>query len=298
MSTITLTLSGRSSQLQAEYFPAIDLSDGNYVCGLIDFQAFNSIPNVDETNNLFYCGFENLESEQFVPIADANITTNEINIDGPNNNSNNNDDNNDIERNRIIEVIPTKKRRIRRATPFDPFKQKQPLTITKIPTGSYELEHLSDCLKKLLHARFVALNLRANKNTLQCEIMCSQPIDFTKSNTIGSLLGFRCDQVLKENVVHESELPSDILKISVIRVECNIIKGSYLNSQPSHTIHEFSPKVPPGYKIIEVPQNVIYFPVTVKSIHTLNISIIDQQNNLVNFRGETITIRLHIKKAN
>lgn len=79
--------------------------------------------------------------------------------------------------------------------------------------------------------------------------------------------------------------------------ECNLIKGSYLNEQPSHTIHEFSPIVPPGYKIIEAPHNVIYFPVTVKSIHNISLSIIDQKNRLINFRGETITLRLHIKKA-
>lgn len=58
MSSITLTLSGNSAHLQAEYFPTIDLSDGNYVCGLIDFQTFNSIPNVDGTNNMFYYGSE------------------------------------------------------------------------------------------------------------------------------------------------------------------------------------------------------------------------------------------------
>lgn len=139
--------------------------------------------------------------------------------------------------------------------------------------------------------------MKANKNTLQCELLCSQPINFTKPNTIGPLLGFRCDRVLEENIVHESELPADILKVNVIRVECSIIQGSYLNNEPSHTIHQFSPKVAPGYKIIEVPQNVIYFPVTVKNIHTIGLSMVDQQNRLINFRGENITIRLHIKKV-
>lgn len=139
--------------------------------------------------------------------------------------------------------------------------------------------------------------LEANKNTLQCEILCSQPIDFSKPKTVGQLLGFRSNKVLRENAVHISQLPADILKVSVIRVECNIITGSYLNNRPSHTIHEFSPRVPPGCKIIEVPQNVIYFPVTVKNIRTLNLSLRDQNNHLINFRGETITIRLHIKKV-
>lgn len=53
--TSTITLSGNSSILSAEFFPPIELSkDTDYVCGLVDFQTYNSIPNVDETNNLFH----------------------------------------------------------------------------------------------------------------------------------------------------------------------------------------------------------------------------------------------------
>lgn len=52
MASITLTLTGDSSLLSAQYCPSIDISDGDYVCGLIDFQTFNSIPNIDETNKL------------------------------------------------------------------------------------------------------------------------------------------------------------------------------------------------------------------------------------------------------
>lgn len=55
MSSITLTLSGNTSELSANYFPPIKLDeDGKYVCGLIDFQTFMSIPNITEENNRFY----------------------------------------------------------------------------------------------------------------------------------------------------------------------------------------------------------------------------------------------------
>lgn len=281
MSSITLTLTGNSSQLHAEYFPSIDLSDGNYVCGLIDFQTFNSIPNVDESNNLFYVGYENVENKQF--------EEGEFNIDVIEFKTKHSDKKNDdfLDKGPVI-------RRNKRAT----VKNNLPLSCIQIPIGSYEVEDLSRYLKKCLLGKGISLELEANKNTLQCEILCSQPIDFSKPNSIGPLLGFRNNDQLAKNQVHISPLPADILKINVIRVECNIVTGSYLNNQPSHTIHEFSPRVPPGYKIIEVPQNVIYFPVTVKNIHSLSLSVVDQNNRFINFRGETITIRLHIRKLN
>lgn len=268
MSSITLTLSGNSPQLQAQYFPPIDLSDGDYVCGLIDFQTFNSIPNVDETNNLFYYGNET--SKKGINIAIDPIQSNEIPTDP-------------------VESKDSKK--------ISLVKKRQPSNFIRIPTGSYELSDLERHIKKELTPKKVEFTLTANKNTLQCEILCSQPINFRKANTIGQLLGFRDKRILAANKTHVSQHPADILKISVIRVECNIIKGAYLNNESAHTIHEFSPKVPPGYKIIETPHNVIYFPVTVKSIHAINLSIVDQQNNPINFRGETITVRLHLKKV-
>lgn len=277
MSSITLTLTGNTSQLQADYFPSIDLNDGNYVCGLIDFQTFNSIPNVDESNNLFYIDYEDFENKQF--------DDNEFNIEVIEINTKRSDKKQNEKKDPII-------RRNKRTV-----KTRPVLSCIRIPTGSYEVEDLSRYLKKSLLGKDISLELEANKNTLQCEILCSQHVDFSKPNTIGPLLGFRNNDILTKNQVHVSPLPADILKINVIRVECNIVTGSFLNNKPSHTIHEFSPRVPPGYKIIEVPQNVIYFPVTVKNIHTISLSVIDQNNHHINFRGETITIRLHIKKS-
>lgn len=280
MTSITLTLTGDSSNLTAQYCPAIDLSEGKYVCGLIDFQTFNSIPNIDETNNLFYFGNPNQNTE----IKSTNIELNSVELFEDS-----------IDSKGEKEEEEQSRKREKRSVGYDKHK-KIPLTFLEIPTGSYELEHLAEYLQKRLKQKGAKLVLRANKNTLQCELFCNQPIDFSKPNTIGPLLGFKGDQVLDAYKPYESQLPANILKVNVIRVECNIVTGSYINDRASHTIHEFSPKVPPGYKIIEVPQNVIYFPITVKSIQRIDLSLVDQHNQTINFRGETITIRLHIKK--
>ena len=64
-----------------------------------------------------------------------------------------------------------------------------------------------------------------------------------------------------------------------------------------HAIHTLFPAVPPGYKIIEIPTQVIYLPITVHTIDNIQLRIVDQDGNFVNFRGEIITIRLHIKTA-
>jgi len=40
--------------LTASYFPALDLSNGEYELGLTNFETYNAIPNVTSTNNKFY----------------------------------------------------------------------------------------------------------------------------------------------------------------------------------------------------------------------------------------------------
>ena len=84
----------------------------------------------------------------------------------------------------------------------------------------------------------------------------------------------------------------------MLPVECNITGGAYINNKKVHTIHEFFPAVPPGFKIIEIPSKVIYQPLVVRSINHIQLKIVNEHGDLVNFRGETITIRLHIKTVN
>ena len=47
--SLTLTLNGKSTVLAANYFLAIDLSDGDYELGLAIFETYHMIPNVNQT---------------------------------------------------------------------------------------------------------------------------------------------------------------------------------------------------------------------------------------------------------
>lgn len=223
--SLTLTLSGMDSILEATYFPPIELSPlKNYTLGLVELLTFNSIPNIDVGNNKFYAGHE----------------------------------------------------------------------VITIPTGSYEIEDIEIYLQNALSSKNIFVNLKPNNNTLRSEIKCNESINFIPNDSIGRLLGFT-QRVLQANVLHKSDLPVAILKVNSLRIECNITTGAYINAQRVHTIHEFFPVVPPGYKIIEVPSHVIYLPIAVQSIDHLQLKLVDQDGELVNFRGEIITIRLHVK---
>ena len=223
--SLTFTLTGKSSILEAHIFPPIDLSEHkSYVLGLVELLTFNSIPNIDSGNNQFKVGKEEIT----------------------------------------------------------------------LPTGSYELEDIKKYLEAALKQKDISITLEANNNTLNSEISCSETIDFTSENSIAPLLGFN-KRILEKGTVHISNQPVKILKINTLRVECNLTTGAFINEERVHTIHEFFPAVPPGFKIIKIPKKIIYLPVFVSSISYIRLLLVDQSSNLVNFRGEEVTIRLHLK---
>ena len=223
--SLTFSLTGNSSILTADFNPPIYLEDNSdYVIGLSNFETFNVIPNIDETNNKFTYGN----------------------------------------------------------------------TTTTIPVGAYEINDINDYIKKSIHKN-ANINIIPNRNTSTVKIETDVDIDFTYENSIGHLLGFE-KRVIKANELNESDFPVQIIKVNALCIDCNIATGSYSNGSPVHIIHQFFPTVAPGYKIVESPLNILYFPVSVRTINSITIKIVDQDGNLVNFRRETVTVRLHLKK--
>ncbi|KAI8120100.1 hypothetical protein CVS40_8602 [Lucilia cuprina] len=170
--------------------------------------------------------------------------------------------------------------------------------IIEIPIGSYELEDIADFLEseyEYLTKGEKSIKIEANNNTMRVEITTSHDkIFFDKDRTIGKLMGFN-KNILNGGSHYVSEIPVNILKVNTIRIDCNIAIGSYINGTRAHTIHEFGINVSPGYKLDEIPKNLIYLPLNTKEISSITVTIVDQNSELINFRGENITLRLHLR---
>lgn len=160
-----------------------------------------------------------------------------------------------------------------------------------MPRGNYEVHEIAEWVKKYASA---AISITTNLNTLKCEIVSDVYIDFTKSDSFGDLLGFS-KRVLLPEFHNVSDEIVQISNVKSITVECSIATGSYVNGKPCHSIYEFCPKVPSGYHIIEEPE-ALYLPIIgLTSLDEITLRVVDQENQLVDFRGELITIVLHIK---
>lgn len=149
--------------------------------------------------------------------------------------------------------------------------------------------------KKIKREDILMIDLKANNNTLKSEIKATFDINFEPIDSLADLLGFKHTKLLA-NKRYISDFPANINHVNLIGIECNIATGSYRNNKSVHILHEFFPNAPPGFKIIETPRNVIYLPINTKKIDELSVQIVDQDGNLLNLRGEVVTIRLHLRK--
>lgn len=125
--------------------------------------------------------------------------------------------------------------------------------------------------------------MRAHKNILLCE-------------ELGNMLGFDGAIAFKANGYYESPHTAKITSVNVISVECNLATGAYLNGKPTHSIHEFTPEVAPGFKVISIPHTVIYYPINSSSLDFLSVELKDQNGRTVDLRGEVLTVRVHLKR--
>jgi hypothetical protein len=88
------------------------------------------------------------------------------------------------------------------------------------------------------------------------------------------------------------------MQVNSILVNIDIIMGSYVNGSPSPAMYSFYPNVAPGYKIVERPNpSLIYYPLSRHDISRMRVWLTDQNGNLVDLRGETVTIKIYLREV-
>lgn len=170
----------------------------------------------------------------------------------------------------------------------------------RFPVGAYEITQINDYIIEKLKGleEKVEFELCGNESTMKCEIRSSLPVDLTDENSLAPILGFQ-KKVLPAFVKHVSELPVNIMTVNDISIVCEFpsIYGTYRNGDISQEIYAFSPDTRPGGKFIQKPKNIMYFPVNNYFIPKISLNVVDQKGESIDFRGEEITIRVHLRQT-
>ena len=175
----------------------------------------------------------------------------------------------------------------------------------KIPTGVYDIDAINEALQRLLlknsndgRVKEPYIVLSGNKNTLKCELEITKKstiVDFSAENSIRSLLGFK-EKKYKGGETYESEKIVNILRVNSILVHCDVINPTRVNGIFAPVIYNFFPNVSPGEKIVSQPKHLIYVPLTMSVIPSMTAWVTDQNHNLLDLRGQQLTLTFHIRK--
>jgi len=169
-----------------------------------------------------------------------------------------------------------------------------------IPTGAYSIKALNTEINDQLSAagHRNKIQIRGIEATLRCEMKISDgvTVDFTYPNSINTILGFDSD-LYHGAAKYISRNDIDILSVNSIYINCDLITNSYVNGIPAPVIYSFFPNVAPGYKVVEKPYNLIYLPVNKTFINSVTVWLTDQKGNILNFKGQEISIRFSLRKC-
>lgn len=193
----TITLNGNSSDLSCNFFPPIEVTRDANIC-LLGLPTNNSIPNINyKCNQLAVVRKDNhkLTGDYTVQAFEKTkiclLGVHAVNSDTELNTQCNRTD---VEQNNNQVIVDN----------------------YTLPTGSYELDEIETIIKHVLPDN-ITFTLKANNNTLKCEMFCSKDIDFFVPNSIANLLGFK-NKVYAANVKHQSDMLVNISKVNFIYI--------------------------------------------------------------------------------
>lgn len=173
--------------------------------------------------------------------------------------------------------------------------------VLTIPKGAYEVEDLIEYIKNDEEVKKIEpnLSLKLNKNTLRVSMRTENSVIDIPPPDLGSavlpILGFKYGRY-EPKTLYIADTPVDIMPINTIRIRCNLIASNFDNlTRGDNTIYEFPLNAEVGEKIIERPNTVAYYTVITDTIYTLVLSIVDQDDNLVDFCGERISLSLEFR---
>jgi len=141
-------------------------------------------------------------------------------------------------------------------------------------------------------------------------------LEFDRQSFLHSMHGFDLDNnpetiILKGPITLESKYTFQITDINICNIDCNIANGGYVSTEDgvenksiiesvhnSNIIYSFPAfTVPIGYKILERPAFVTYYPVYIYQINDFTVRIIDNKGRLIDFKNEKINMCLRLRQS-
>lgn len=160
----------------------------------------------------------------------------------------------------------------------------------------YNLPYIMSEVEQNLTKNGGKTQISFDKYKMKFRIQSSAEINLRTDTSIAEIIGYE-PQKIEKNTIAEAENSVGQFDVETIRVNCDLVDGSFHDGIRTHALHEFHPKPVSNYKMFEQPQHLIYLPVIRQRINNINVTVTDQDGKLLNLKGGEIHCRLNIKRG-
>ena len=169
----------------------------------------------------------------------------------------------------------------------------------ELDPGIYSFKDISEALFSILQSdcpgdcnviviEYDDINMKT-KLVVQSGIIA---VRFDEKSFFSTILGFTSGWDYKHYNKYISQKIVNLSNTNKIHLKCDVIDGSVVNSLRQPILYSFVLNKNPGYKVFSEPETIHYKKINKSVLNTITFYLEDDNNNEVNFNGETLTFTL------
>ena len=173
----------------------------------------------------------------------------------------------------------------------------------ELDPGIYTFKDISEALFNILQSdcpgdcnvfviEYVDINMKT-KLDVKSGIIA---IRFDEKSFFSTILGFTSGWDYKHYNKYISQKIVNLSNTNKIHLKCDVIDGSVVNGLRQSILYSFVLDKKPGYKVFSEPETIHYKKINKSVLNTITFYLEDDNNEEVDFNGETLTFTLQMIK--
>ena len=173
----------------------------------------------------------------------------------------------------------------------------------EIEPGIYSYREISEALFYILQSEYPQsgseILIRLDDVTRKTKLIVNSgiiAIRFDEKSFFSTILGFMAGWDYKHYNQYLSQKIVNLSSTNKIHLKCDAIDGSVVNGIRQPILYSFVLDKPSGYKVFCEPETIHYKKINKSVLNTITFYLEDDNNEVVDFNGETLTFTLQMIK--
>ena len=173
----------------------------------------------------------------------------------------------------------------------------------ELTPGIYTFKDISEALYNILQSEYPGpanvIDIEYDDITMKTKLFARygiMAIRFDEKSFFSTILGFTSGWDYKSYKKYTSQKILNLGSTNKIHLKCDCIDGSVVNGLRQPILYSFVLDKPSGYKVFSEPETIHYKKINKSVLNTITFYLEDDNNEIVNFNGETMTFTLQMIK--